>query len=152
MKLVFSKTFLLTVPRRYFFCLCIVFVMLSRMYIAALWSPAGKGLTSWLSFVMFYCVFVTFPCGILGQVWYLIVSIPDRCHLSYFKKLSTLPTFKNYIISKFNIAYVPPYFTIGNRYTSVLHARLRNEGSSLNTDIFLEIIFVLILYVISATL
>ena len=31
-----------------------------------------------------YCVFVTFPCGILGQVWYLIVSIPDLCHLSYF--------------------------------------------------------------------
>ena len=23
-------------------------------------------------------------CGILGQVWYLVVSIPDLCHLSYF--------------------------------------------------------------------
>ena len=34
---------------------------------------AGKRLTSWLSFVMFNCVFVTLPCGILGQVWYLIV-------------------------------------------------------------------------------
>ena len=22
-------------------------------------------------------------CGILGQVWYLIVLIPDLCHLSY---------------------------------------------------------------------
>ena len=52
--------------------------MLSRLFIAALWSPAGKGLTSWLSFVMFNCVFVTFPCGNLGQVWNLIVSIPDR--------------------------------------------------------------------------
>ena len=31
-----------------------------------------------------YCIFVTFPCGILGQVWYLIVSFPDLCHLSYF--------------------------------------------------------------------
>ena len=30
------------------------------------------------------CVFVTFPCGILGQVWYLIVLIPDLCQLSYF--------------------------------------------------------------------
>ena len=36
--------------------LCLVFVMLSRLFIAALWSPAGKGLTSWLSFVMFNCV------------------------------------------------------------------------------------------------
>ena len=31
-----------------------------------------------------YCIFVTFPCGILGQVWYLIVSFPDLCRLSYF--------------------------------------------------------------------
>ena len=46
----------------------LVFVMLSRLFIAALWSSAGKGLTSWLSFVMFNCVFVTFPYGILGQV------------------------------------------------------------------------------------
>ena len=65
--------------------LCLVFGMLSRLLIAALWSPAGKGLTSWLLFVMFYCVFVTFPCGILGQVWYLIASIPDLCRLSYFQ-------------------------------------------------------------------
>ena len=64
--------------------LCLVFVMLSRLLFAALWSPAGKGLTSWLLFVMFNCVFVTFPCGILGQVWYLILSIPDLCRLSYF--------------------------------------------------------------------
>ena len=61
---------------------CIVFFMLSRLLIAALWSPAGKGLTSWLSFVMLYCMFVTFPFGILGQVWYLIVLIPDLCPLS----------------------------------------------------------------------
>ena len=25
-----------------------------------------------------------FPIGILGQVWYLIVSIPDLCNLTYF--------------------------------------------------------------------
>ena len=30
-----------------------------------------------------YCDFVTFPFDILGQVWYLIVSIPDPCCLSY---------------------------------------------------------------------
>ena len=52
--------------------LCLVFVMLSRLFIAALWSPAGKGLTTWLLFVMFKCVFVTLPCDVLGQVWYLI--------------------------------------------------------------------------------
>ena len=30
-----------------------------------------------------YCDFISFPFGILGQVWYLIVSIPDPCCLSY---------------------------------------------------------------------
>ena len=47
---------------------CLVFDMLSRLFIAAVCSPAGKGLTSWLLFVMFNCVFITFPCGMLGQV------------------------------------------------------------------------------------
>ena len=37
-----------------------------------------------LSFVVFGCIFVAFRCDILGQVWYLIVSIPDLCHLFYF--------------------------------------------------------------------
>ena len=41
---------------------CLVFVMLFvRLFIDSLWSPAGKGLTSWLSFVMSNCEFVTFP-------------------------------------------------------------------------------------------
>ena len=61
---------------------CLVFIILSRLFIAAWWSPAGKVLTSWLLFVMFYCVFVTFPSGILGLVWCLIVSIPDLCRIS----------------------------------------------------------------------
>ena len=43
----------------------------ARLFICALWSPAGKGLTSWLSLVVSYCEFVTFPlvswvrCGTL---------------------------------------------------------------------------------------
>ena len=46
----------------------VVIVMLSRLFVAALWSPAGKWLTSWAMFVMSNCDFVTFPCGILDQV------------------------------------------------------------------------------------
>ena len=34
-----------------------------------------------LLYVMFSCVFVTFLCGVLGQVWYLVVSISDLCLL-----------------------------------------------------------------------
>ena len=39
----------------YLFCLC------ALLFISALWSPAGKGLTSWLSFVVSNCEIVTFP-------------------------------------------------------------------------------------------
>ena len=58
-------------------CLC------ARLFICALWSSAGKGLTSWLSFVGSNCEFVI-SIGILGQVWYLIVSISDLYTLTYF--------------------------------------------------------------------
>ena len=57
-----------------------------RLFVAVLRSPAGEALTSWLLFVVFICVFVAFQCGILGQVWYLIVLILDLCSLSYFVK------------------------------------------------------------------
>ena len=40
--------------------LFLVFFMLSRLLIAALWSPAGKGLSSWLLLVMYvvFCYFL----------------------------------------------------------------------------------------------
>ena len=34
--------------------------------------------------MMFSFVFATFPYGVLGQVGYLIVSIPDRCLIPFF--------------------------------------------------------------------
>ena len=45
-------------------CFCSVLCLLclcTRLIICALWSPAGKGLTSWLLFVVSNCEFVTFP-------------------------------------------------------------------------------------------
>ena len=38
------------------FYLCLVFVMLFCLFIAALWSPEGKMLTSWLLLVMFIVI------------------------------------------------------------------------------------------------
>ena len=55
-------------------CFCSVFCLLclcAHLFICALWSPAGKGLTSWLSFVVSNYEFDTFPlvswvgCGIV---------------------------------------------------------------------------------------
>ena len=52
--------------------LCLVFLMLSCLFVAALWSPAGGGGGGggeWAGLLALigdvYCVFVTFPCGIL---------------------------------------------------------------------------------------
>ena len=42
--------------------LCHVFVMLSRPFIAALWSSAGKGLTSSLLFVVSWVDCVVLDC------------------------------------------------------------------------------------------
>ena len=88
---------------------CNVFVMLSRLFIAALWSPAENGLTSWLSFVVLNGVFVTFPCGILGQVWYLIVSIPDLWPLSYFSYVSSSNCYSKPFSSSANLVTANVY-------------------------------------------
>ena len=61
----------------YFLCLVFARPLCASVYMC-FWSLVVKGLTSWLSFVVWH-----FPIGILGQVWYLIVSIPDLCTLTY---------------------------------------------------------------------
>ena len=64
----------------YYFCL-VLLCFLALLFVDALWSIVGKGLASWLSFVMFNCDVVT-----LRQVCCLIVSILDLCPLSNFNK------------------------------------------------------------------
>ena len=64
--------------------LCLVFVRLSRLFIAALWSPERERADLLALVCDVYCDVVTFPFGILDQLRYLIVSIPDSCCLSYF--------------------------------------------------------------------
>ena len=61
-----------------YFCL-VLSSFCARLFINVLWSPAGTGLTSWISFVMSNC-----EACILGHVLCLIVSIPDVCTRSYF--------------------------------------------------------------------
>ena len=39
----------------------VLFCIHARQFVDALWSPVGKGLTSWLSFVMSNSDVVTFP-------------------------------------------------------------------------------------------
>ena len=82
---------LLDVPRRCFFCgpyllfifpVCHAFLYVHCSVVVTCWERANLLA---LLYVMFSCGFVTCPCGVLGQVWYLIVSIPDLCLLTYFE-------------------------------------------------------------------
>ena len=61
-----------------------------------------------LVYVMFSCVFVTFPYGVLGQVWYLIVSMPEigflPCFEIYHKAFQILHPFNSICIA------VQPWF------------------------------------------
>ena len=49
-----------------------------------------------LLYGIFYCVFVTFLCGVLGPAWYLIVLIPDLCLLAYtdWVDIQNIPTLR----------------------------------------------------------
>ena len=63
------------------FCICLVFLSVHCSIVVTCCEKSDH-LT--LLYVMFYCDFVTFLCGVLGQVWRLIVSVLDLCLLSNF--------------------------------------------------------------------
>ena len=80
--------------------LCFMFVSHTVTYF-----PCSRVVTCWgrtddfaLFYVMFSCVFVTFPYGVLGQVWYLIVSILDICLLLYFVTSNKTETDKAFCV------------------------------------------------------
>ena len=83
------KIYLLSVPRRCFFCgsfcffmirVCHAFLSVHSRLVVNCWKRAK--LLALLYKI--FCVFVTFPCDVLGQVWCLIASIPDLCLLTNF--------------------------------------------------------------------
>ena len=62
-----------------FFSVLCLLCLCARLFICALWSPAGKGMTSWLSFVMSNFEFVTFLLvswvrGCTWLYWFLIFA------------------------------------------------------------------------------
>ena len=60
-------------------CVCHAFATVHCNLVVTCGERAGL-----LALVYGVLLCVTFPFGNLGQVWYLIVSIPDICHLSYY--------------------------------------------------------------------
>ena len=81
------KIFLLTVPRRCFFCGSFLLFMICVCH-AFLSFHFSLVVTCWERADLLACLyevllcFVTFLCGVLGQVWYLNVFIPDLCLLT----------------------------------------------------------------------
>ena len=63
-------------------CVCYVFVRVCLYVLRGHLLGKGWPLGSRLWCLLWVC---HFPIGILGQVWYLIVSIPDLCNLTYFQ-------------------------------------------------------------------
>ena len=71
-----------------------------------LWSPAGKGLTSWFLFVVYNCEFVTFP--LVSWVRYGTPfsprarnrSIPDLCNLTYFNQVVKAKRFEGVFLCR----------------------------------------------------
>ena len=73
-----------TLPLWIFFVICVLCLSLPYCIIC-FWSVLVTCLERAdllaLLYVMYSCVFVHYPYGVLGQVWYLIVSISDLCLL-----------------------------------------------------------------------
>ena len=70
--------------------LWLVFVMLLHLFIAALWSPAGKGLTSWLLFVMLIVILLLshlVSCDRCGTWLYPFLILAVFLTLLYIRKL-----------------------------------------------------------------
>ena len=92
------------------------------LYYTVLSVPCSLEITCWeraellaLMCVTFPCVFVTFPYGILGQVWYLIASIPDLC-LLYFLTMNETQFF---IIKLLSESIKSCKFTILKKYIAL---------------------------------
>ena len=103
MRYIFCSSFLFCV------CLCNIVLSVSCSLVVTCWDFLD------LLYVMFSCVFVTFPYGILGQVLYLIISIPDLCLLTFISTKLLLMVCK--ILKLFQMGYMTFDSRIKGTYT-----------------------------------
>ena len=72
----------------YVISVLLLFCFRARLFIYTLWSPAGKGLTSSLSFVMSNCEVVTFT--LVSRIHVVLdCLIPDLRPLSFFNVITS---------------------------------------------------------------
>ena len=106
-------------------CLC------TRLLICALWSPAGRGLTSWLSFRLSNCEFVTFPLvsWVRCATWLyrflifatLLLFLCDNSWISFVRFRSTVLPVKD------NSDVILCLQLLNKTLTCTLHLRIRES-------------------------
>ena len=97
----------------------------------------GKGwpLGSCLWCLLWVC---HFPIGILGQVWYLIVSIPDLCNLTYFYNNSVYGGQRNFLYKNgfYKHVWNVIRFRGNQKYRTHIHGDDIQDALSPSTAIF----------------
>ena len=121
------------------FLFCLVFAMFcARLFICASWSPAGKGLTSWLSFVV-SSVSLSLSHWYPGSGVVLDLSIPDLCNLTYFsnrwckRENVELEALKEWKINIFKI--IDTRISFCSRYTHLLPPKPKSSFRHLKRGI-----------------
>ena len=88
-----KKVLLLWIICVFVFCVSHAFASVHCCLVVTCWERAGL-----LALVGdIYCIFVTFPCGILGQVWYLIVLFTELCLFLIYVLLSPYLSFISFL-------------------------------------------------------
>ena len=111
-----SKAVLLLWIMYVFFCLVFVMPLCASVYLYLVVTCRERAdlLALVSSIYLWVC---HFPNGILGQVWSLIVSIPDLCILSYYTYSYIWAHSRAHIpnsLSKFRLAWTPGRFHFMN--------------------------------------
>ena len=106
---------------------CYVFVRVCLYVICGHLLGKGLPLGSRLWCLLWVC---HFPIGILGQVWYLIVSIPDLCTLNYFLTETPLAFCMHYSVQWLSIRH------LSQKQTSNIY-KIRLFGLNANLFYFL---------------
>ena len=81
--------------------------MLSGLFLAALWSPAKKGLTSWLSGVLCFLMFCHFPKCVLVHIFIKggLGSVPSS-KIIFYRPFQSGPSFVDHFVIYFRVCLV----------------------------------------------
>ena len=117
------------------FCLVFAMLLCASVYmclVVTCWERAD--LLALVCAVLLLPVVCHFPIGILGQVWYLIVSIPDLCTLTYFDlyQLFSICTCINFGLANF---YESLYLYLSGQIVAVFMYSLITHQSKKCSDL-----------------